>query len=82
MIVFSETKIESFRAVDRRLCPAQGPCRPRGRHPGLSRETQLGEAVHLFLYDTPKVLPLLVAIVAGVAAAGILMVGYVFNPVL
>ena len=30
---------------------------------GLSRDTHLGEAVHFFLYDTPKVLLLLVGIV-------------------
>ncbi len=30
---------------------------------GLSRETRLGEAVHFFFYDTPKVLLLLVGIV-------------------
>jgi len=30
---------------------------------GISRETQLGEAVHFFFYDTPKVLLLLTAIV-------------------
>jgi len=30
---------------------------------GLSRETHFGEATHFFLYDTPKVLMLLVAIV-------------------
>jgi uncharacterized protein len=30
---------------------------------GLSRETHLGEAVHFFIYDTPKVLLLLVGVV-------------------
>ena len=30
---------------------------------GLSRETRLGEAVHFFFYDTPKVLLLLTAVV-------------------
>ena len=30
---------------------------------GLSRETRLGEAIHFFLYDTPKVMLLLVAVV-------------------
>ena len=30
---------------------------------GLTRETRLGEAVHFFLYDTPKVLLLLTAVV-------------------
>ena len=30
---------------------------------GLSRETRLGEAVHFFIYDTPKVLLLLIGVV-------------------
>ena len=30
---------------------------------GLSRETRLGEAVHFFFYDTPKVMLLLTGIV-------------------
>ncbi len=30
---------------------------------GLTRETRLGEAVHFFFYDTPKVLLLLTAVV-------------------
>ena len=47
----------------------------------LSSETRFGSAVAFFVFEVPKVLLLLTLVVfaVGVVAAGIVVVGYLFN---
>ena len=49
----------------------------------VQRDTHFGDAVHFFIFDTPKAILLLTLIVfaMGVVACGILLAGYVFNAV-